>query len=120
MVEGQIFHSRLSISTLISSSEAAPSNINGPAKRTNNPGLLANPAKIFLILVLEAGAGSNAERKEYEITLATMITIERIIVARRSENNLPGLKLRSRRFSPQRNRRSSHAITIDSGAITAR
>jgi hypothetical protein len=52
-VEGHTFHKRLSRNTLITSSEAAPKKNNGPAKRTNSPGLLTNSLKRYLTLAFE-------------------------------------------------------------------
>lgn len=118
--EGHTFHKRLSRNTRMTSSEAAPNKINNPTKRTNSPGLPANSTMRSVTSVFERDSGSNSERKCVEMALATMITVERMSAASRSEDSLPGLRLRSRGFSPHRNRKSSKAIAIASGAITAR
>jgi hypothetical protein len=92
VLEGHAFHKRLSKNTRITSSEAAPSNINKPKNKTNILGFPANSIKRFLTLVLEADSGSNSERKPVDMTLTTLITIERMSVASRSEDNLPGFR----------------------------
>ena len=94
IVDGHTFHRRLKRNTLISSSEAAPKNTSGPAKISNNPGLLVISLKRFLIVESEVDVGNNSESKYCEMTLVKRITIARMSAESKSEYHLPGFKFR--------------------------
>lgn len=77
--------------TPIRSSVTALRDINGPARRGNNPGLPAISTKEFFALVLEANPGRRCTRKQFETTFTGRITRERTSAATNSKGHLPAL-----------------------------